>query len=216
MPQPGIRRALADAGFRQFRPCEQPPGGIPDQMRCGRAQPAGLRWHGRPTRIVVAKETPPCALHAISCAIAAATIIATSAPAAAFNCYLIVDRTNEVVYQDRFAPVDLSDDGAPARDAIRARGQQLIVMDTEYCPAIDRARVTGQGGPASVEEIVAGMRSAARTASAAAGHRPRRRIRRPASYCRASRCRAPPAAACRRRDRRRECRSGSRRWRSGS
>ena len=97
----------------------------------------------------------------ISCAIAAATLTATSAPAAAFNCYLIVDRTNEVVYQDRFAPVDLSDDGAPARDALRARGQQLIVMDTEYCPAIDRARVTGQGGPASVEEIVAGMRSAA-------------------------------------------------------
>ncbi len=92
--------------------------------------------------------------------LAAATLLAVSAPVSAFNCYVIVDRGNEVVYQGVFSPVDLSDDGAPARAAMRARGQQLIAMDTENCPAIDRARVTGQGGPASVEEIVAGMRSA--------------------------------------------------------
>jgi hypothetical protein len=91
--------------------------------------------------------------------LAAATLLAASAPVSAFNCYAIVDRSNEVVYQGVFSPVDLSDDGAPARAAMRARGQQLIAMDTDNCPAIDRARVTGQGGPASVEEIVAGMRS---------------------------------------------------------
>jgi hypothetical protein len=91
---------------------------------------------------------------------AGTTLLALSAPVSAFNCYAIVDRSNDVVYQGVVSPVDLSDEGAPARAAMRARGQQLIAMDTENCPAIDRARVTGQGGPATVEEIVAGMRSA--------------------------------------------------------
>jgi hypothetical protein len=93
-------------------------------------------------------------------AIAAVALLVGAAPAAALNCYILVDRANEVIYQDRIAPVDLSDDGAPERDALRGRGQQLIAMDTDSCPAIDRARVTDKGGPASVEEIVAGMRAA--------------------------------------------------------
>lgn len=96
----------------------------------------------------------------ISCAIATIAILVTATPVAAFNCYLIVDRTHEVIYQDIVPPIDLSDDGAPARAAMRAQGQQLVVMDTNTCPAIDRARVAGKGGPATVEEIVAGMRSA--------------------------------------------------------
>jgi hypothetical protein len=94
------------------------------------------------------------------CAIAAAAVLMASAPVAAFNCYLIVDRSNEVTYQGTVAPVDLSDEGAPERNAMRTRGEQLIVMDTDTCPAIDRARLAGKGGPLSVEEIVAGMRSA--------------------------------------------------------
>jgi hypothetical protein len=85
---------------------------------------------------------------------------AVSTPAAGFNCYVIVDGSNEVVYQGALSPVDLSDEGAPARDALRARGQQLIAMDTDNCPAIDRVNLATRGGPATVEEIVAGMRSA--------------------------------------------------------
>jgi hypothetical protein len=96
----------------------------------------------------------------VSCAIAAAVIAIASAPVAAFNCYLLVDRNNEVIYQDALSPVDLSDDGTAAREAMRGRGEQLVVMETENCPAIDRGRVTSKGGPATVEEIVAGMRSA--------------------------------------------------------
>lgn len=97
----------------------------------------------------------------------AALAVAVSAPAAAFNCYMLVDRNNEVIYQGTESPVDLSDDGAPARDALRARGQQLIAMDTERCPAIDRARITSAGGPATVEEIVSAMRPAVSFGTAA-------------------------------------------------
>lgn len=113
----------------------------------------------------------------VSRALAAAAIIGITAPAAASNCYVIVDRANEVIYQGTAPPIDLSDEGASERDALRQRGQQLITMDSERCPAIDRAQIAGKGAPASVEEIVAGMRSVVpsgtavdrRTAPAGAG-----------------------------------------------
>ena len=98
----------------------------------------------------------------VSRALAAAIAIAAAAPAAALNCYMIVDRGNEVIYQGTTPPVDLSDAGQAERDALRARGQQLVAMDANLCPAIDRAAIGSKGGPASVDEIVAGMRSAVR------------------------------------------------------
>jgi len=96
----------------------------------------------------------------LPCVFAAAALLIASTSASAFNCYLIVDKGNEVTYQGAFPPVDLSDEGIGARNAMRARGEQLIVMDTESCPPIDRGRATSARGPATVEEIVAGMRSA--------------------------------------------------------
>ena len=96
----------------------------------------------------------------LSLAILATAVIAAAAPATASSCYVIVDRANEVTYQGPVPPVDLSDDGLATRNAMRAQGQQLIAMDTENCPPIDRARAGSRSSPASVEEIVAGMRSA--------------------------------------------------------
>lgn len=92
-------------------------------------------------------------------ALALVALVAAT-PAAAYECYVIVDRNNEVVYQDVTPPIDLSSEGATSRDALRARGQQLITLDSRSCPAIDRGHLTGKGGPTSVEEIVAGMRPA--------------------------------------------------------
>lgn len=102
-------------------------------------------------------------------ALAAAAIIVAAAPAVAGNCYVIVDRSNEVIYQGTTPPIDLSDEAATERDALRQHGQQLIAMDSERCPAIDRAQVAGKGGPASVDEIVAGMRSVVPSGAAASG-----------------------------------------------
>ena len=87
-------------------------------------------------------------------------VASLAVPALAAECYLIVDRSNQVIYQGLTSPVDLSDAGKAARDALRARGEQLVAMDTTQCPPIDRARITGNGKPASVDEIVAGMRPA--------------------------------------------------------
>jgi hypothetical protein len=100
-------------------------------------------------------------------ALAAAAIIVAAAPAVAGNCYVIVDRSNEVIYQSTTPPIDLSDEAAAERDALRQHGQQLIAMDSERCPAIDRAQVAGKGAPASVDAIVAGMRSTVTSSTAA-------------------------------------------------
>jgi hypothetical protein len=106
---------------------------------------------------------------ATAAAIAALAIASAAMPAAAFDCYVLVDASNEVIYQGVQSPLDLSDEGAAERNAMRARSQQLIAMDTDRCPPIDRMRVAGKEGPASVEEIIAGMRPAIAFGSGAAG-----------------------------------------------
>ncbi len=99
--------------------------------------------------------------------LAATAFAFATAPAFAMSCYMIVDRNNNVVFQGTSSPVDLSDEGAPARDAMRSRGEQMIAMDTERCPSIDAGSGTAKGTPATVEEIVAAMRPALRFGSAA-------------------------------------------------
>lgn len=88
----------------------------------------------------------------------AAVLLTGAAPVLAINCYSVVDRNDRVVYQSVRSPVDLSAAGAPARDALRAKGEQLIAMNTRTCPEIDTSNLGGDHKPATVAEIVAGMR----------------------------------------------------------
>lgn len=94
----------------------------------------------------------------VATALAALALVGAALPAAAIGCYVIVDRANEVIYQGTLSPIDLSDDGTDARNALRARGEQFIAMDAPTCPSIDRMRMGGNTA-ANVDEIVAGMRS---------------------------------------------------------
>ena len=110
----------------------------------------------------------PHAWRALGCV----TLLLAAAPAFAVNCYMVVDRADHVVYQNVKSPVDLSDRGAAARAAMRARGDQLIAMDAEDCPSIDTRHLANGDRPATVDEIVAAMRPAlpyGGTGSAAAG-----------------------------------------------
>ncbi len=99
------------------------------------------------------------AFHALRFATASVLLLA-AAPAVAFDCYAIVDQHDQVVYQSTQSPLDLSDAGAAARDDLRARGDQLIAMNAETCPAVDTRHIAGGTGSATVDEIVAGMRPA--------------------------------------------------------
>ena len=100
--------------------------------------------------------------HSLAKAGLAAILVTGAAPALAINCYSVVDRNDQVVYQSVRSPVDLSAAGTAARDALRAKGEQLIAMNTPTCPEIDTSNIGGDHKPATVAEIVAGMRPALR------------------------------------------------------
>jgi hypothetical protein len=86
------------------------------------------------------------------CGVALALV---AAGANAITCDIVIDRTGAVVYQDVTPPVDMSERGAAARDRMRQRGEQLMIVEADQCPRLVFSTVTGA---ASVEEIVAGMR----------------------------------------------------------
>jgi len=88
----------------------------------------------------------------------AAALAVFAAGAQAVTCDIVIDRTGAVVYQDVTPPVDMSDRGAAAREKMRQRGEQLMIIDAEQCPRLVFSSITGATGAASVEEIVSGMR----------------------------------------------------------
>ncbi|MGH8801424.1 MAG: hypothetical protein ACREX6_03905 [Casimicrobiaceae bacterium] len=98
--------------------------------------------------------------HALVRTTLTAALLAGAVPALAMNCYAVVDRNDRVVYQSVTSPVDLSSAGAAARDAMRAKGEQLVAMETRSCPEVDVSNFDGRHKPATVADIVAGMRSA--------------------------------------------------------
>ena len=71
----------------------------------------------------------------------AATALAAGLCAAgdvsAVTCYVVFDRTENVLYRDVYPPVDLSEAGRADRDAMRARGEFLLFMESEVCPRLE-------------------------------------------------------------------------------
>lgn len=71
-----------------------------------------------------------------ACALALAAVLA--APAAdAVTCYVVMDRSDNVIYRDIVPPVDLSDAGVSAREAMRMRGEFFLFHEAESCPRIE-------------------------------------------------------------------------------
>ena len=75
--------------------------------------------------------------------------------AQAVTCDIVIDRTGTVVYQDVVPPVDMSPRGAAARDQMRLRGEQLMIIEASQCPKLVFSTASGSAG---VDEIVSGMR----------------------------------------------------------
>ena len=103
-------------------------------------------------------------MRAMSFPLVLAAIAALAAGAVeASTCYLVINAKDVVIYREANTPVDLSDQGAAARDAMRRRGELLMILDTEQCWPV----AASPSGQATVDEIVAGIRPAV-TASTAA------------------------------------------------
>jgi hypothetical protein len=78
-------------------------------------------------------------------------------PAAALTCYFVIDRNDNVVYRDTLPPVDLSDQGAAERERMRRRGEHMVSMESDRCPALEF--FTGNAGSSAlnVDQVVAGV-----------------------------------------------------------
>lgn len=91
-----------------------------------------------------------------------AAIVATlswSATAYALTCHIVLDRSDTVVYRDIVPPVDLSERGRADRAALRQRGEFLLMMESDQCTRFVAPTGAAGAGGASVDEIVAGLRS---------------------------------------------------------
>ena len=93
----------------------------------------------------------------ISALIAGAALGAAAMPVFAITCYEVIDRSNVVILRGTRPPVDLSNAGAPARDAMRRRGELLVIFDTENCVPVGRA-TAGGGRTLNTDEIVVGWK----------------------------------------------------------
>ncbi|MEP7062443.1 MAG: hypothetical protein ABI881_08590 [Betaproteobacteria bacterium] len=78
--------------------------------------------------------------------------------ALASPCYVVLDKSDGVIYQSTMPPVDLSVQGARARDAMRRRGEFMEVFESQQCVERNARSASGKG-EASVDEIVAGVRT---------------------------------------------------------
>ncbi len=90
---------------------------------------------------------------------AALAAAATATSANAVTCYTLLDGSDRLLYQNSSPPVDMSDQGKALREGLRRRHEYLIITSVDTCRPV--AAVAGSSGyrPATVDEIVADMRS---------------------------------------------------------
>jgi hypothetical protein len=89
--------------------------------------------------------------------LAACATALLSPAASAFTCYMLYDRNDNLVYRDTISPVDMSDQGASARESMRDRGDYLVVADADRCPPVTFVFGAAGSTTLSVDSIVGGM-----------------------------------------------------------
>ncbi|HEV8256094.1 MAG TPA: hypothetical protein VGR42_03880 [Casimicrobiaceae bacterium] len=100
---------------------------------------------------------------------ALAAAAAVPGVANAIVCYTLLDRGDNVLYQDSLPPFDMSDSGAALRRGMRQRNEYLMIYEVDQCPPV--VAVAGSTGyrPSTVEEIVGGMRTFATPSRGSSG-----------------------------------------------
>lgn len=93
----------------------------------------------------------------ISLAVSGAALALMSSSASAFTCYMLYDRNDNLVYRDTLSPVDMSEQGTAAREAMRQRGDYLVVADADRCPQVTFVFGSAGSTTLSVDTIVGGM-----------------------------------------------------------
>ena len=104
----------------------------------------------------------------------AAALALSAGTADAVTCYMLFDRFDNVVYRNTVSPIDLSDQGAAARAALRQRGEYLMVMDSDRCPPVTFVFGAAGSKTLSIDETVGGFPAENPPAGRASSPRPRR------------------------------------------
>lgn len=89
-----------------------------------------------------------------------AWLAAVAGSAAAATCYVVLDRTDAVIYRDVVPPFDLSDSKALDSSGMRARGEHLLIAEFDNCDRAGFISPTTGGTTASVEDIVTELKPA--------------------------------------------------------
>lgn len=92
----------------------------------------------------------------VACAIG----IGLAGTATAGTCYVVLDRTDTVIFRDVTPPFDLSDGKSPERAAMRQRGEHLLIADFDKCEPAGYISPTTGGTTASVDDIVTQLKPA--------------------------------------------------------
>jgi hypothetical protein len=87
----------------------------------------------------------------------ATTLILAAGMAHAATCYVLFDRFDNVVYRNTVSPIDMSDQGAAARAALRERGEYLMVMDSDRCVPVTFVFGAAGSKTLSLDETVGGF-----------------------------------------------------------
>jgi hypothetical protein len=88
---------------------------------------------------------------------AVATLMLAPGVANAATCYILFDRYDNVVYRNTVPPIDLSDQGSGARDALRQQGEYLMVMESEHCAPVTFVFGIAGSKNLSIDETVGGF-----------------------------------------------------------
>ncbi len=111
----------------------------------------------------------------------AAALALSAGTADAVTCYMLFDRFDNVVYRNTVSPIDLSDQGAAARAALRQRGEYLMVMDSDRCPPVTFVFGAAGSKTLSIDETVGGFPAENPTTGQASAKTRRRSAATPAS-----------------------------------
>jgi hypothetical protein len=105
-------------------------------------------------------------------AFAAAGALAAAAAGAA-TCYTVLDRSDSVIYRGTLPPIDLSDAGKAAREAMRRRGEHMVAAEADRCYGVEYFTGAAGSRTLTVDQVIDGlptrsMPAVTRTSGAAA------------------------------------------------
>jgi hypothetical protein len=87
----------------------------------------------------------------------ASMLVLSAGMADAATCYMLFDRYDNVVYRNTVSPIDLSEQGAAARAAIRQRGEYLMVMESDRCSPVTFVFGVAGSKTLSIDDVVGGF-----------------------------------------------------------